>query len=227
MKYIYHHLGLGDHVICNGMVRYFYKNFNEIKLFCKKHNSKNVKYMYSDLEKLELIVVETDRDVEQIIKNNNIENETIRVGFNALMKYIPQYTFDVAFYKTVGLDFNVRFNDFKVPRNLIKENEVLRELNPKNESYIFVHDDKSRGFSIDHDKLPKNKKIIYNDMKYSIFDMLGIIENADEVHVMQSSIKDLINSFKFIKPKFFLHNYVRGYDNTLNSIGLNNFEIVE
>jgi hypothetical protein len=56
--------------------------------------------------------------------------------------------------------------------------------------------------------------------------MLTIIERAEEVHVMQSSLKDLINSFKFDKPKFFLHNYVRGYGDDANSIGLNKFEII-
>ena len=35
MKYIYHHLGLGDHIICNGLVRHF-KETNE-KCLVKWH----------------------------------------------------------------------------------------------------------------------------------------------------------------------------------------------
>ena len=31
MKYIYHHLGLGDHIICNGLVRYFKELHGEVK----------------------------------------------------------------------------------------------------------------------------------------------------------------------------------------------------
>ena len=59
-----------------------------------------------------------------------------------------------------------------------------------------------------------------------MFDMLKIIENATEVHSMQTGMKDLINSFKFNKPNFFLHWYVRPYNNDYDSVGLNKFDKV-
>ena len=41
--YIYHHLGLGDHFHCNGIVRFLlidkYKNF-KVRLFSKKNTQK-------------------------------------------------------------------------------------------------------------------------------------------------------------------------------------------
>ena len=42
--FIHHHLGLGDHLICNGMVRYVAKNydFKNIALVVKKCNLNNV-----------------------------------------------------------------------------------------------------------------------------------------------------------------------------------------
>jgi hypothetical protein len=226
MKYLYHHLGLGDHIICNGMVRHFYKMFGSLGIFCKHTNYNNVKAMYSDLPNLNIITVHEDSEADYIMHNEGIAQDTKKVGFNLLSNYIPPHTFDVAFYIIAGLDFQVRFDDFYLPRNIDREIEVYNELNPNNEPYIFVHDDKSRGFSIDTNKLPSNIKIIENDIKYGLFDMLTIIERAEEVHVMQSSLKDLINSFKFDKPKFFLHNYVRGYGDDANSIGLNKFEII-
>ena len=72
-------------------------------------------------------------------------------------------------------------------------------------------------------KLNSNLKIIENDKRFLMFDMLKIIENATEVHSMQTGMKDLINSFKFNKPKFYLHWYVRPYNDNYDSVGLNKF----
>ena len=53
MKYIYHHLGLGFHIICNGLVRSLI-NFNErYVMFVKEPNLTFVKFMYRDLNNLE------------------------------------------------------------------------------------------------------------------------------------------------------------------------------
>lgn len=227
MKYIYHHLGLGDHIICNGMVRLFYEKYGKIKLFCKSSNIENVRFMFSDLINLELIPVNNDHDVEFYTVHNNIQNDLIKIGFSEMKKHQPPLTFDKAFYEIAGMDFSVRFNHFHVPRNHIKEESVYKELNPNNEPYIFVHDDKERGFEIDSNKINRDLKIIRNDTKYGLFDILKIIEDAEEVHVMQSSIKDLINSFIFTKPKLFLHLYVRNYDDDADSVGLNHFDKIK
>jgi hypothetical protein len=226
MKYIYHHLGLGDHIICNGLVRYYEKKLGEISLFCKPQNYNNVKFMYSDNENIKILPVGEDYDVDMFIGINNLYLDTIKIGFSRLLDYPHPFTFDEGFYGIAKIDFKERFNSFYIPRDLIKENVVYNELNPNNETYIFVHDDKSRGFSVDIDKLPPNIKIIENDVKYGLFDMLTLIERAEEVHVMQSSLRDLINSYKMNKPKFYLHNYIRGYGDELNTKGLNKFEVI-
>jgi hypothetical protein len=205
------------------MVRSFYEKYGKIKLFCKNNNMKNVSFMFSDLKEFELIPVNNDFDVENYIIMNNIRNDLIRIGFSEMSKHQPPLKFDEAFYKIANMDFSVRFDNFKTPRNHELEDTIYNELNPNKEPYIFIHDDKERGFEIDKSKINSKFKIIENDTKYGLFDMLKIIENAEEVHVMQSSIKDLINSYIFTKPKFFLHLYVRNYDDDADSIGLNNF----
>jgi len=56
MNYIYHHLGLGDHIICNGLVRELIKPEKKYKMFVKPHNHNIVKFMYRDLKNLDFIV---------------------------------------------------------------------------------------------------------------------------------------------------------------------------
>lgn len=221
MKFIYHHLGLGDHIINNGMVRHFYNEHGAITLFAYKHNVKNVQYMYRDLDKFQVIGIESDAQADQYIEQNNVD--CIKIGFGDLSGVMPELPFDKAFYKLAGLDFSVRFDKFYFRRDLIKEKEVLQALNPTGEKYIFVHDDASRGFPIDMNKVTKDYKIIMNDKRFNVFDYITLLENAEEIHFMQSSFKELMCSYKLEKPTLYQHNYVRQYDESLNSSGLNPF----
>lgn len=218
MMYIYHHLGLGDHIICNGMVRNFQKKYDEVNVFVKKHNFDNVKHMFRDNDKIKLTPVVDDNEVKNFISKNNISN--LIVAGHSKLRTIKHDVFDVGFYLSVGLPYSSRFDDFYFLRNLDKEKEVYNKLNPKNEQYIFIH-------NVDKNRIRKDLKIIENPSEFKLFDLLYLIENATEVHLMESSIKCMVNSFKFEKPKFFYHQYVRNYSNYNNTKGLNHFETIK
>lgn len=217
MKYIYHHLGLGDHIICNGLVRYIKKFEDVVYVFCKPHNTINVEYMYRDNPNIKVLSVGEDIDVVNYINNNNISDKVIKIGFDKLNNECN--TFDEEFYESLNIPFLVRFDDFYIKRNLDLEQKIIKELNPNNEKYIFTH-------NIDKSKINTNLKIIDNPVNYSIFNLVSLIENAEEVHLMESSIKNLINSYKMEKPKFFYHQYVRNYTPYLNTKGLNDLIII-
>jgi len=217
MKYIYHHLGLGDHIICNGLVRYIKKFEDEVYVFCKHHNFKNVEYMYRDDSNIKILSVGEDFDVVEYINDNKIYNKVIKVGFELLNNKYS--TFDVEFYESLNIPFSVRFDNFYIERDFELEQNIIKELNPNNEKYIFTH-------NIDISKINTNFKIIDNPVNYSIFNLISLIENAEEVHLMESSIKNLVNSYKMEKPKFFYHQYVRNYTPYLNTKGLNDIIII-
>lgn len=219
MKYIYHHLGFGDHIICNGMVRYFYKQYNELSLFCYNHNLENVLYMYRDLDNLNVIGVDSDQSALQYISDNKLDS--IEVGFSKLKNLMPKLACDKAFYKSIGLDFSIRFDEFYFERNYEQEKQVLKKLNPSNEKYIFVHDDPSRGFKLNLSKVNSKYKIIQNNKNFKIFDYLTLLENSEEIHFMQSSFKELICSYKMEKPILYQHSYIRNYGPELNTSGIN------
>lgn len=219
MKYVYHHLGLGDHIICNGMVRHLKEIYKEVTVFCKPHNYDNVNYMYRDENNINVLSIGEDNQVNNYILENNISKEVIRVGFEGLTWNIS-YSFDEDFYRMMGIPFEFRFSKFNLHRNLEKENEVYNYLNPNKEEFIFIHG------SIDKNKIRNDLKIIENPTEFGIFDIIKTIEEASEVHIMESSIKCLINSYIFEKPSFFYHQYVRGYNQYLNSKGKNKFKII-
>ena len=219
MKFIYHHLGLGNHIVNNGMIRHFYKKYGELTLFAYKHNVKNVQYMYRDLENFQVLGVESDAQADYYISNQKLD--CLKIGFGDLSGVMPDLPFDKAFYKLVGLDFSVRFDEFYFERNLEKEEEVCKTLNPDGEKYIFVLDDPKRGYNIDMTKVADEYKVIRNDFKFKMFDYIKLLENAEEIHMMQTGFLDMVNSYKMYKPKIYRHNYVRNYPASIHSKGLN------
>jgi len=210
---VYHHLGLGDHIICNGMVRHFCSNYDKVNLFCYYYNLKNVSYMYRDLKNLTLIPISSDGEIDT--------HPLKKIGFDLLYNYVPQVSVDVAFYKIAELDFSYRFEKFYFQRDLEKESILVEKLNPNGEKYIFIHDAPDRGFNMDMNKISTKYKIIKNDPNFMVFDYLTLIEKAEEVHFMQSSFKELICSYKLDKPVLYQHNYIRQYDSWMNTLGLN------
>lgn len=212
--FIYHHLGLGDHIICNGLVRYYTKMYGEVLIPCKPHNFDQVQYMYRDNPNINILSIGDDSEVEKFILSNGIQDNVIKVGFEKLSGI---KTFDEEFYESIGLEFNVRFDEFFFLRDKEKETEIFEKYVSSDEKYIFIHG------NLDRNKFRNDLKIVENPPEYKIFDLLKIIENAEEVHLMESSIKCLVNSYLFEKPKFFYHEYVRGYTEWYNSKGKNKF----
>ena len=52
--YIHHHLGLGDHLDCNGMVRYIleHSDHDQVYVFSKSNYFSMIEYMYRDTDKI-------------------------------------------------------------------------------------------------------------------------------------------------------------------------------
>jgi hypothetical protein len=178
--------------------------------------------MFRDDSNIKILPLTNDADVETYIRENNLYNDLIKVGFDRLWSGNPK-TFDIGFYNSVNIPFDYRFTKFKFERDYESEKKIIEELNPNNEEYVFVHDDINRGFSIDRSKIRQDLKIIENNTKYNFFHMLGVIENSKESHLMQSSFKDLINSLSIDKPQFFYHTYVRQYPPSYDTEGYNKF----
>jgi hypothetical protein len=215
MKYILTHLGLGDAIICNGLVRHFANKFGSVILFVDSSYVRNIKHMYRDNENIKFFPVKHYNDAIRISREIINKKDLIVVGYEKLSFY-KNSKFDEAFYLGCGLKFENRFTNFKFVRDLEREEKLYNRLNPNNEKYIFTH-------NVDLSKVRSDLKIIENPEDSLIFDTIKLLENAEEIHVMESSVKCLINSYKLDKPKLFYHQYVREYGEYNNSKGLNKF----
>ena len=209
--YIYHHLGLGDHIICNGLVRNIYNNyaasFSKIFLFCKDINFESVAFMYSDLKGLEIIKVKNDKKVKKYLKKQD-NYKLQKIGFE--FRDLRNRYFDEDFYKIVGIDFKKRWEDFVVIRNFHREKELFRQLEIKPLEYIFLHDDIKRNFKINKKYIiNKNITIIKPFWTKTIFDWCTVLENAKEIHCIDSSFRLLADSLELNAELLFFHINIR------------------
>ena len=80
-----------------------------------------------------------------------------------------------------------------------------------NEEYLFVHDDPERDRHFKEEFVDKRIKTIrpIDHKDIGLFDFIYTIENAKEVHVMNSSFSCLIDTMKISTNKLFLHEYAR------------------
>lgn len=203
--YIHHHLGLGDHLICNGIVREMTTHYDEIFVCCKKHNVENVKFLFRDCSSVQILSIQNDTEaINELAKYK--EEERLQIG--AFGKdWNQQESFDQIFYQQAGIPFSKRWLPFV--RDLDKERNVFESLKLP-EEYIFLHEDPEEGYLINRSLIKGNFPIVCIDKSIPFFDYGIVIENAKEVHCMESSYRlltDVLNP----KGQLFFHWYVRKY----------------
>lgn len=203
---IYHHLGLGDHIVCNGLVRYYCSLYERVTIFCKPHNQGTVVQMFKDLNNLDIILGDDSVATGYI---SSVKN-AIKIGFENLNPYSEE-NFDIQFYKQISLDPKDRYKLFKYDRDIETELSIRKTFPEK---YIFVHDDESRGFGIKHNsEIPIVKPT--KGLTGNIFNFLKTIEDAEEIHCIDSSFKCMIDSLPqiFEEKKLYFHKYARQLNN--------------
>lgn len=220
---IYHHLGLGDAIECNGMVRCYADIYEQVDIFAKNSYYDMNKYMYRDNKKIVIHRIDDAREQQettQIIQKYDGEklipghsNYFQNLSFFKSKKYGPAESF----YHIANLPWRFRNDYFYIERDMQEEERVFKKLNPNNEKYIFIHDDPARGFKID---LKSNFKIIRNDKSENLFFMIKTLEQAEEVHCMSSSMLCLIDclSSKINFKNLFLHYNIRKVELGPNSL---------
>jgi hypothetical protein len=201
---IHHHLGLGDHFDCNGMVRYILKEseFDEVHIFSKHQYWEMIEYMYRDNDKIIVVKIDGNKDeYEQVAEyaNSGKCSHFLRVG-HEFYPFEEEEKYDKNcwefFYDQVKIPYEVRTDMFYVERDTKEEERVLSKLNPNNEKFIFVHDDESRGFKVDRKHiLNPDLLVIENDITENALHFFLILEKAEEIHCMESSFKSLIDLY--------------------------------
>ena len=212
---IYHHLGLGDTIECNGMIRFYAEKYDTVDIFSKDNNYHNVCFMFKDNKKIKINKIDKNHESIEVFNFlKQYKGDILIPGHNnyvSNLDYFSKNNFGVAesFYYLANVPWKYRNTKFHIARDLEKEKEVFNILNPDKQKYIFVHDDESRGFKINN--ITSNYKIIKNQKNIDMFYLITLLEKAEEIHCMSSSILCLVDCLTNICEfnKLFLHYNIR------------------
>ena len=209
-------MGLGDFISCNAIIRKFCKQKKEVFFFCKINLLKNIKFMYRDLNNLTIIKIKDENEINNFLESidlNKKNYQIIELGFDNFFKTIStklrnkNFTTDMVFYKQLNIPYSDRFKKTYWKRDFKNEKRVYKKLNPTNEDYIFVHEDPDRNIKIGKYIVSKRKmKIIKNDKSEIIFNLGLVLERAQEIHLIESSIRHLVETLKIKHNKIYLYN---------------------
>ena len=231
---IHPHMGLGDQLVISGLVRKI-ADLNPEKtvfLVTRDRIHDNINLLYSDIDQIKPCNIAFYPKPEETHNLNNRENlwiksaqryadmfdlELVNIGY---YNYKQMNYWDRSFYTSSGIDYEVKYECFKIPINVLNlaKNKFINQFKSSYaKDYIFVHDDPKRNYNIPN---PKNTKYsivrnseLVND--YTIFDMIPILQNAKELHMMGSSLMclcDLLDIPTTEKQKAFYYPGLRGFN---------------
>lgn len=196
-------LGLGDHLICNAIVRRYAKLWDEVVVPAKIRNVASVSDMYRDLSKVHVVPVLHDEEAHALIgmyKAMGYADLVLGVGAK---EHFDSQNFDRSFYKHAGIDFEERWNGFKFPYD-------IPDFKPA--SYCFIHEDKERGMAIDHNRIKFDGDEFVTNKTISSPSIGGFIPYlimAEEIHCIDSSFAILADSLPTTAKRKCVHRYAR------------------
>lgn len=215
---VYHHLGLGDHFICNGIIHHLLETTaNEIWLPTKEANAKTVRQLYSDYDQVKIVTTPEVDQAREILSINNLSIvynvPLLKIGHNG----DGNTEFDRAFYDQVGLDFQYRWDFFRMPMDDSKALEFFNSfIKDPEERYTLVHDSGSVGkFDLN---IQTDHRIVKIEPGHTetLLDWRYVIEYATEIHCIDSSVIHLADSLRLDAGLMVYHDVGRGSKFNLN-----------
>lgn len=215
MIFVLPHQGLGDHILCNAIYRNLSNKYRIVVIVVRLRYYGEVKYMLRDLANIYFMIVPNFKywffikRIKQLIQFFQLRS--LFLGTYGEKFFLNALRFDNNFYFQAKIDFDSRWSKFKVIHNLKREDEVMDKLVANKRNYIFLHEDISRGYLIDRTRIKSDLPIVtpLESREFSLFDYRAVLQNASEIHVIESSFAAFIDSLPETHAKKFAHRYAR------------------
>ena len=206
--FVKHHLGLGDSIAHNGMIRKIFEDNEPCEIYCsaKPNFHHNISFMYRDNPNIKVLKMD-DNETNRHLENFKYD-QVISSHFDSGSDFSYEKFGDDAFYLKVGMDPNIKRTHFYIERDYNREMELFKKLTSDigSEDYIFVHEKSNENIFVSREKINSSLPIISPTFEHKIFDLLTVVERAKEVHVISSCFLSFFMSKKF-NEKTYAHMY--------------------
>jgi len=206
---LFPHLGLGDHIIVNGIVNYISNHLKKkIYLPVKDNYIDQISYLYSTNQNVDLFEVKNETRNEDVLgfaENNNLK--ILKIGYEKVKKE----PFNTYFYKQLNIPYEHTYDYFSIPTDVPKNEELKKHLlnhyKIGSSNFILIHGESSyEKYDLNiSNKLEK----IYIDKESDKFNNMfyyeQIIKEAKEIHCVNGSFLHLVERID-TKAKLYYHH---------------------
>jgi hypothetical protein len=221
---LYFHQGWTDIINCLGLINYYCNKYDKIYLLIREDAKNLIDFYITDLIKVQPLYETKDTEnlsFDYVINKYKITNyDLLGIGIHASVRndeYRDKYSitckneifFVEAFYISYNIPYITRINDFTFTRNYDLEKTTYQNfVNKYGNDYIIYHE-----VIRDYDE---SKTIVnLNGISDTFFDMITVLENALEIHLLDSVwgafIYQLDAKYKLFKNKKIILYADRGY----------------
>jgi len=212
---------LGDTIYVMAIAQHYANKGCKI-IFPIEGDEKHIKDMQYAFPTVNIVSVNDVKEYENYYATNKIDDKyhvipcilnSMKASFTTQMK--NKYTGN-------GFDFNM-WREIKIIRNLKKEKELINKLNIKeNEKFSLINENyrsnipskvaktKVNKISISNINVGNRKIFLKFIEGYSLLDWIGVIERANKIYTVHTSIHYLIELFSTTKE---VHIFKRGDEN--------------
>lgn len=204
------HNGMGDQLICNGLVRRLAAEHPNLSIVCKQENAESVLFMYRDQPNIRVVTIEDDNQISPAFGAHPSVLQTLRQSGHKLLllglhrgHVQPGSGFADVLYDQAGVSRQSRYLNFHVVRDVTLETNFAVD-----GEYLFLHDDPCRGFNI---SLTTDMRIIrpgkadQRPGSHNIFSFVTLMQNASEIRCIDSAFAHLADLLDLCPGRRFLH----------------------
>jgi len=195
------HLGLGDLIICNGLIRVLAERHGKVVVPAKPHNTQTAMWMFSDDPRIEICMVDDDR---QMLKEAR-RWPSIGVGLWS-KRGLQEKRWSEGFYEDADVPFECRWSKFKLPE--------IPDTKMPDCGIVFRHQDPIRDYLVDGVYIPWSLyPFEYAPASTEPFqNHIPWLAKASEIHVIDSCFLCLADSIETRATRHVLHAYATAHD---------------
>jgi len=206
---VHNRCGMGDHIICNGIVNHLSEN-NFVYLVCRHAHVDTLTCLYKDNPRVEL---RTTGYMYLGQEHNNyvieLAQELNARAFGIATHQVEMARYQECMYEWANLPFEYRYSKFQLPKEIPGRQELYDRLRPKG-PYALIHCVGSSGANlINWDKhiSPNLEQLHMGPKSNNLLDWIDLIINAEEIHCIPSGPFHFVDSIlSKVKAKKVFHN---------------------